>query len=536
MPKYVIDKSVIDQINRGNYQLAEFLVKLLETRAEVWMTAETYREVTKIDRSLQIGPPTVQSDGSYQMNVYKDRLQNLRNANAQFIREVGIRYPMQDNYVQRYNQKRMLDGFNFMTMTTAALAFHLDAELITMDGEFLTTWRKVQGRVIPQLGGLTPVSGAIDYNRTRRYFNLKPATIAGDNLVVVPDKDPGPPAKLVYADRGPGNPPERIEPPINGPRTAGGARTMDMKKTIRKEVGEPLTAPQEYGPGARGEAGMQGRIIVLQGLNLLFKYLNGRDNQARFEADWKKLAPEVTATLNDDPSLGALILVNYSKAGTAGDGSVIDAPVTYTFTQVSYGRSRFEARQNIPPGYEARPAGSTAEEQWIPPKQPLDITKLPTPFPSLALATFVPGKARFINVGFKYRGGFYEHGGSSNVTAAADPARRPRFLILDPPEKVQVFYFGHWHYIETDVNYLHAAEGESGWDARIGHGVFVGYPNVELNRSTNASMVYPADKSTERLFDTVAKTNDKENLLARYEMKLIRWIEPENIRLLDVFS
>jgi hypothetical protein len=521
MPKYVIDASVIDQINQGHYALAHVVGTLLESRAEVWMTSEDYHKVTTPDRSWRLGPPTRVSDGSLQISVRSDRLQELRNAVAEFIRAVGIRYPMNDNYFKQYERKPWMGNFRGTHMRTAALAFDLNAEVITMDSEFLTAWRQIEGRVVPQAASLTPVSGEVDFNRARRFFNLRPVVLAGDRIV---------PPQLVYKIREPDKAVIRVIPPPDGPRTNGGTRKT---VTPTKRVGMPLTAPKEYGPSARGEAGMQGGIFVLQGLNLLFKYLNGKDNKERFEADWKRIAPGITSTLNADPSLGALVLVNYSKVGTPGDGSVIEAAVRYTFTQVSYGRTLFEARQNIPPRYEARPAGSTAEEQWVPPQQPLDITKLPTPFPSLALATFVTGKAKFINVGYKYRGGFYEHRGSADVNVSADPSSRPQFLLLRPPEVIQCFYFGSWQGRETDIFVLPAAEYETGWNHRVG--LFGGCPVVELDSSTYAGMVYPANKATERLFESVPVTNDKEHLLARYDMKLIRWVEPQNVRLLDVF-
>src|SRR5262245_31447200 len=215
MPTYVIDKSVIDQINRGSIPLANLLLKILNSGQPVWMTAEAYRDVTTPDRTYKVAP--VQGpDGSMQLSVRSDRVQNLRNANAEFIRQTGIRYPLQDNYVERYNQKGMLDTFNYKDMKTAALAFHLDAELITMNAEFVVAWQKVRGKVPPLLGEIRPVTGTIDYNRTRRYFILEPATIAGDQIVMVPEKPTAPSAKLVYADQAPGNPAVRIESPIDG--------------------------------------------------------------------------------------------------------------------------------------------------------------------------------------------------------------------------------------------------------------------------------------------------------------------------------
>jgi hypothetical protein len=523
VPNYVLDETVIDQINRGSESWAQLLGRLLtETNAQVWMTNETYRKLPEVDKA--------------------------------FVKDVGIRVPATiDNYRDRYWSLGMLDRMPSRSQTTAALAFHLDAELLTMNGAFRTAWRSAGGKLeVPPV--TTPVTSPINYNQARRAFHLEPVVIAGD--------------RIVPAETGPGAPPRIIPPPggggvekaprapdwpkvQDGPRTAGGALTTgalskkDMDKLRAKAAGDefatrPITAKegekltvQEYGPSVTGEHAMAGGVILLQGVNLIFRKINGDDNQERFEAAKKRILPDVTATLNDDPSLGALLIAHYSPMGVAGEASQIEARVVFRFIQVSYGRTRYEAKQNIPPSYEPQPPGSSTEEQWIPPKQPVDVSKLPTPFRSLGLATFAAGRTKFINVGMKYAGGFYEYHGSKEVNLPAG-SPRPQFLILEPPETIQIFYFSHWINKDIDVKFGFPREAEDGAYHLAGNAVLP-HKVLDLGGDTYGTMVYPADKATERLIRPVPMINDKENLLRNYDMKLIRCIELENLRVIDLW-
>jgi hypothetical protein len=79
-----------------------------------------------------------------------------------------------------------------------------------------------------------------------------------------------------------------------------------LRREYRKGTDDEAQTP-ESGLDPRGKAAMAGRVLILQGVKVVFKWVNGNINGREFKEACAKIEPAVTATLSDDPSLGALI-------------------------------------------------------------------------------------------------------------------------------------------------------------------------------------------------------------------------------------
>jgi hypothetical protein len=190
-----------------------------------------------------------------------------------------------------------------------------------------------------------------------------------------------------------------------------------------------------------GDAKFRTAEIALRGVNFVIQRINDRIQKGRFDERWAKIRPEVERTLDGDPTLGALILVTFSrrsKMGAENDSplehvSVFhDIAVAYGYTRedakLAYVASQAKGNYNAPQGDEV----AVDDSCWIPPKQPVDVTKLRTPWPVVALGTFRPGKEKVTRVKFSLAFGFDDKMRSRewlNVPTGVTP----KFLILSPP-------------------------------------------------------------------------------------------------------
>jgi hypothetical protein len=511
-PRFVIDETVINQIDRNNKPAITLLTALLRAPgAQVWITAGNYARLRPVDQA--------------------------------FINDVGIHTPLQDNYYERYRDKGMLDTFSQRFKTTAALAFHLNAEVISLDAGFLLAWRRAGGQVEMHAPSLTNVEGDVDYNQARRAFGLEPVVISGDSIVPV-EKGSGQKPTIVNVpakDTNAVNAPEAY----NGPRTKGGARLIGAKR--QQGRGDPqdsrLPAQVDMDHVAVGDAVMGGIVVTLQGVNLVFKRINSDRNEDAFKKEWNRKSLIIQQNLNEDPSLGAQIYANYKEDKQAQhEASQIDAAVEFTDITVAYGHSEYEASQNIPDSYKARPPGFSTETQWIPPRQPLDLSQLATPFGTAqVLATFVKGKSLLVPTGFAIKGkpwghgsGFYLDGDDDVELGPTGNGVPPQFLVLSPPSKVSYFLNQHWNEkdLRDDLDFKFPGETE----VDLGRFKYQGLTVMKLKGDTTAAMVWPADKTTQRLFEATKPTDDKESYLAYYAkaMKLIRWVYPENLHVIKL--
>lgn len=514
--KIVADRTIFDEINKGNRDVAKRLKDLVAAGAEIWITKYDEDQLTPADETLMV--------------------------------ELHIRSPLQDNYVDRYHSRGMLDNFRDHAgtlktgwrrpATTAALAFHLKAELMTMDKEFEQSFLKFG--VVPGMRALSSATGSVDYGRARQLFGLAPLRIDSAGKIL-PKLKPGPgaPAKVPGAGGAVryevNNQPDVSYPP---------GRPIDSEYKWKNKVGDPIKAPNEYGPSPKGQAGFQAAATIgLQGLSWVIQEINDRIEKKRFDEAWAKLKPTIDAKLNEDPTMGVLILVNYSqkkKKGAEPD-SPLEHPTVFQKIKYSFGYTKEDARMRMssaPP--DMRPVAGPDEdvqtsEMWFPPKQPVDVTKLPTPFEKAGLATFVPGREKLVKVKFSGRWGFDDK--MFSVEKLDLPTGMvPQFFYLWPPDRIAY---------RDDDGVLRSSDVETSLEhAAWAMGAELAFslvPVVCLDSWINpynatAAIVYPANNATANLFKTTAPTQDNLGYLKSYRMELVRWIKTENMYLLQDFT
>jgi hypothetical protein len=531
MPRIiVIDKTAIDQLNSDNKDLANFFNSLrsvnlsIINNAHLEMTAETYAKLNAAEQQLckDLGVKPANSD-QYSINSFRGRT----DSKARFVEQWDP------------------DAFKNIAPeheATIALAFG-SAELLTFDQKLAETYgrltARLQDKVVPELKSMSVSNKPIEYQAARRNLGLRALNITPAGAVLPTPgytrvKMDGKTVGWVTPDK------EGFIVAEGGPRTKGGARTT---KTITAVVGdhEPVQAPKEYGPSAGGDAKFQTATVALQGLNFLLQEINGTIQGRRFIAERDRLTPEIQKHLDDDPQIGAMLFVLYSK--DKGDiESAIDTATVFQSIQVAYGFTPDDALREY--GNRPRLTGpaDVTNEIWIKPHAPLDIGRLRLPFGTTAagLATFVPGKEKLVKVKFSGVAGFDDKT-FSREELDVPAGMTPRFYYLWPPKEVRYHDFGRIKTVDIHTTISDEAD-ESVANLGPARKLYKGVPVVKLDSFINpstwfsdgatAAMVWPADNRTANLFQTTRATGDNNNLLAGQGIGMMRWIRPEFIRVL----
>jgi hypothetical protein len=504
MPRLItIDKTVIDQINAGNLAVAQFFERL-PSGSRLRMSAECFS----------------------QLNAAEQRL----------VTDMGVDHPNADrNYVDflryradsrmQYVEKMDPEAFRAIAPEhEATIAVAFGSELMTFDRRLAETYGRITARlidrVVPEMGGIAAVSRPTNYNTGRQMMNLKPLNISPAGAVL-------PTPSVTQAN------------PANGPRTSGGSRTT---QNITAEVGDKLEAPQEYGPSAGGDAKFQAATVALEGFNFLLQKINGAIQNRRFVAERDRKMPGIQQKLDDDPQLGAMLFVLYSK--DKGDiESAIDSATVFQSIEVAYGFTPDDALREYK-NADPRMTGPAdiGDKIWIKPKAPLDIGRFKLPFGTTAagLATFVPGKEKLVRVKFGGITGFDDKF-HSRETLSVPAGTTPRFYYLWPPKEIRYYNLGRIRTVDVDTTISDEAD-ESVASLGIARKTYKGIPVVKLDSFINpstwfsggatAAMVWPADNRTANLFQTTMATQDNLDLLAGQGIGMMRWIRPEFIRVL----
>jgi hypothetical protein len=517
-----IDKTVIDQINAGNAQLAK-VIRNLPPRSAIWITHEIYAQLNEAEMRMvdDLGIVHPNTDEHY-VNVYRIR----------------------GNATLRHTQAMDPGAFEGVTPeyeATVATAEAHRAELMTFDKKLSDTYRRVSGvsgatKIAPEMSRISAVSTPRNYNTGRQVLGLKQLNITPSGAVL-----PTPQRMTVKVDNktiGTYDPNSGNIIRSDGPRTPGGARTT---RNITAQVGEKIEPVVEHGPSASGDAKFQGATLAFQGANFVLQKINSAIEARRFENAWSKLQPEVQRRLDDDPQLGAMLFVYYKK-GQGDAESAIDPVTVFESIQVGYGLNPDDALRE----YESRPrmtATTEAGDQiWLKPKAPMDIKRLKLPFGTTVagLATFVPGKEKLVNVKFAGVSGFDDKL-SSRATLDVPVGMMPRFYYLWPPDEISYYDGGRTRTVEVGWT----TSDDSDWsvaDIDFMRQFRKEIPVVKLDSWANpstwigdgalAAMVWPADNRTANLFQSARATQDNNNLLVGQGIGPMRWVRPEFVRVL----
>jgi hypothetical protein len=515
----VIDKTVIDQINAGNVPLANFIVS---QRTHLYMSYDTFSRLNEAEQRLaaDLGVDHPNSDEHYIAG----------------FRSGGIK----NTYV------RQMDPGAFAAIApeheaTIARAFG-GYELMTFDKKLAETYdrltRHLGDKVVPEMSSIAAVSGPRNYDRGRKILNLKPLNITPSGAVL---PTPGVMRATVdgktVAVYDPQNPEPAIDP-VNPARTRGGALTV---KTLTRQVGDQLEAPKEYGPSASGDAKFQFAPVAIEGLNYLLQKWNGHIQEKPYIAERDRLEPEIQRRLNDDPQIGVMLFLLFSK-GKGDINSAIDTATNFQSIQVAYGFTPDDAVRQYSKIPRTTGPADVGDEVWIKPKAPLDIGRLELPYGTTAagLATFVPGKEKMVRVAFSGIGGFDDRM-FSREEVDVPAGMTPRFCYLWPPKQIRYVDFGRVRTVDVDTTISNEAD-ESVANLGPGRNLYRGIPVVKLDSFINpstwfsdgatAAMVWPADNRTANLFQTTRATADNNNLLTGQGFGMMRWIRPEFIRVL----
>jgi hypothetical protein len=475
MPRLiVIDRTILEQINRGNKEVAKPLRSLVDSNAQIWISSEDYKQGTQADQEL--------------------------------IGDLKINVSASDDYMNNRVTQQKLNRLPLKSMTAGGLAQYLgeknkqDAEVMTMDRDFRREYGAYYGKTVRELDNKWPMDGRTDYNQARRLMQLGPKNITNDGRVIA------------------GEPPNPSEPPE--------VRPMQNRK------------PVEIKPDPKKDAKFQGAVIALQGVNYALHYINDKIQADRADDYWEKIRPSVEAALAADPSQGVLIITYYSR-NKGDEESPIKPVAIFQYITISFGYTEWDALDKFRKKPSIAPAGTGemfSESVWVRPRKPVDAKKLPTPFPSMGLATFAKGRAKVMGVEFSWAHGFDDTREKELDTSGGGI---PQFICLKIPDQIEVNkcgVFGASNYCADSYDVETTMVNPRSVDSEALKGYRLKAVDLDCSHfwcgSTKAVMVYPADEATEALFARTPKVNDKYGLLTFYDFEHIRFVEPENIHLL----
>jgi len=319
----------------------------------------------------------------------------------------------------------------------------------------------------------------------------------------------------------------------SGKERPSGRRSTSEPKNAEKETvfegrGPEIGELHQGGPSAKGEAIGAGITIAFMGINFILNLINDHIQEKRVNEDLKKLEPQLKAQREQNPRLGFLLLFYYSQI-QAPEESIIRPGAVFSHIEYYSGKTLDESKQKwrtqpaIRQGYSSN-TNVTTQEVWLPPIIPPSAKDIQTPFLSVALGTFSTGKAIFQDVEWNGLFGFDDEGTSA---ADLDSSATPQFLIMKLPSTIH--YFNGQFLVDVSVP-MEQRTAQSGG----------AIPVVNLDPSlpgynVSAACVFPADDSTDLLFNSVRATIDEVQQLRLYtNFGKARWVRPENIKVLKL--
>jgi hypothetical protein len=558
----VVDDSIPQQWNVGHAEVGMAARNVfLRDGARGYIHHDVAKWLTKADRELLMADLGVQDSGT--LRGFKDAVKRWENSGVS-----------------------RLDRFPAGFRNTAALALFLQeqgykVQVMTMNREFADAWRQAKGVVVRDVAHLTPIQGKTDFNRARVLVlgaTGRNVTASADGTKTWTGAPPAPP---------------------QGPRTAGGARTVKGPKAkvkapppgvtvngkvappsgapvaVRTNAGEtgaiapgvsgnlPRPAPRPADPArtgaptsptvedrlhpgyARGDAKFNAVKLGFQGLNRVVHFINDKIQGPKLEEAWTRAKPGVEKELVEHPEFGALVIAHYSKRQKKA-GPEQDSPMEHTATfqrlTVVYGYTQDDAKVRYSKGKaELNERGALQEAlteywMWIAPKQAVDFSKIETPFPAFGLARFANGMDELVNVRFGMLRGFDDRVKSVEKVSGG---RHARFLYLAIPGEIGYFAKGR-NTKSVEIALARAGVVPQGYDPTRHY-----VPVVKLDSWANpfdavAAAVWPADDYTKELFAKTKPTRLDDDITQISDSasfsKLARWVKPHKMEILRDFS
>jgi predicted nucleic acid-binding protein len=501
----LLDANVIDQINRGNSEAADALLRMTRAGDRIYISQQAYNEL--IVNALPRGATA-------------NRLL-LERLNIQ-IAPAGPMATRVDVYSR--NQTPAGTVLSEPDSLVAAQARAINAELWSFDRAFRTN-AAVTNRLgvqvaaesgIPLVGSPGgPPAAPADYRVGYRQLGLAPVEITVSGQIVRRGPPGSPPGT-------PGTPPSN---PGGGGGRGGGGSSTSGRGGLTATVGvADNTLPQVGGPSPRGTAIVGGIQLAFQGVNFVLNLINEEIQARRVREALAQVEPQINRERGANPSLGVLLLFFYRQV-EAPPESLIRPGAVFTHLETAMGQTRDEAQQNWARQPALRAGAGPNEhidsqEVWIPPARPADVTALRTPFPVAAVGTFATLKLQDVEWGGIT--GFDDEGQTKlQLTAGVAPAE---FVILHPTAVIR--WSNGPALMQTDIPLVtrNSANGSS---------LTVVDLDPWMPGNVSAAMVFPANDATDDLFRQGPATKDNLNQLRGYvNFGKVRWVRPEYIRVL----
>jgi hypothetical protein len=526
MPRrIVLDGDVIDAIERGNLQAAEEIRSLIESGATVKIGNWQYGELTGNPEEIGRGPSSPQTRAER-----KRLLEDLHIGVLPLTGKIADRMKLYERFAEHSN-------LQLGELKLLAEAYVHGYEIYSFDRGFRDNPAKIKSvySVTVSEASRRTFQDSLpkrDNLRAREALKLDTSIrfLPNGRLVKSPKKKP-PSGSGGHTGSSSGGQAGAGDDEAHG-KPAGG-------KTGPKAVtGTPDEGPAVIGepPPTRGQTIGDAVELALSGVNFIIQGVNDLIQANRIKEQWARIRPIVERRLAEDPTLGALILVRFVKRTKQGPEK--ESPLEHTSLfdgiDVAYGANASEAWENYRlQSRIGRGVHGDVDLQrfFMPPKKPVDIRNLRTPFAKYGVGTFVPGRASLMRVAWKGIFGFDEVG-DVNLNLPNDIA--PRFLLLSPPGEIDWFNGQERH--TTDIALTLRDAGSTEPHITRSLTVVDMDPGIFDWGNDAAAMVFPADPTTERLFDSAGKTKDPTGQLSGFvNFDKLRWVRPENIHVLRKF-
>lgn len=295
---------------------------------------------------------------------------------------------------------------------------------------------------------------------------------------------------------------------LQKPRTG----TPDMKPVI---VG---------GPSAHGQARAGAHDFILQLIRQAIVYFGGRRETARAQRDLRALADRVKKEQAKHPRKGFLIALQYIVQQASPEATGSGNAYRYTGYLYGWGGTISEARQHqmrkvIRPGLRSNEKFAY-QVFWYPPKA---TPKIARPFPVIGRGSFIKGRVRLQEVSWSTMMGFND----GSQISLPGPGSGYCFEILKAPTSI-VTSHGSTGPVKVPVVLRPVGQGRGT------------LPVVDLDSSNpfgnvTAAMVFPADQVTASIFakKSATRQNPPGTIRGLVNFDRVRWVRPENIRLLS---
>jgi hypothetical protein len=501
-----IDANVIDQINRGNVNAANTLRQIISSGIEVRIPRQAYYEL--------VNQPAIPREATANRLLLEEM--NIRIGPATSLTQ---RVPTYERNITRSRAGTIISEADARMVAEVSAA---GGEIWSFDRAFRTNPRNIEAnfglRVAPESNlPLAPASAIKDYRIGRQLLYLRPVEISLRGNIIN-----RPPSGGTSGGAGGG-----ISPYIGGAsgqsQTTTG--TASRRATTAYVGSRDMRVPQVGGPSAGGTAVIGGIQLAFMGANILLNWLNDKEQARRVQEALHQIEPGIVERRLQVPQEGVLLIFFYRQF-VPREASLLQPGAVFSHIEVGFGITRDEARENWlrTPALRSGLGRYTEEirsESWIPPLQTASIAAIRSPFPMLAIGTF-SYSAILQNVEWGGLNGFDDE---SETSLSITPGVEPRFAILRVP--MRLGWLWGTSYMESDVPVEERASAHGGNIPVVNLDPVIPFSNV------SAACVFPIDENTDRLFSTARPTTDNLNQLRIYvNFRKVRWIRPENIRII----